>query len=98
VKKFKIYGTVEDRTTGPRTQKTGPITKDIVSPRIQKLANQREDPSIDPAIAESETASNHYGKHFTSGVDLKLTLAFDWSSGFLLRAYLKTLLRTDSNS
>ena len=67
VKKYKIYGTVEDRTTGPRTQKTGPIPKDILSPRIQKLANQRDDPNIDPKIAETQTASNHYGKHFTSG-------------------------------
>ena len=67
VKKYKIYGTVEDRTTGPRTQKTGPISKDILSPRIQKLANQRDDPNIDPKIAETQTASNHYGKHFTSG-------------------------------
>ena len=67
VKKYKIYGTVEDRTTGPRTNKTGPVLKDILSPRIQKLANQRDDPSIDPKIAETQTASNDYGKHFTSG-------------------------------
>ena len=61
VKKYKIYGTIEDRTFGPRT---GPKPKDIVSPRIQKLANQKDDKNTD---SEAQTASNHYGKHFTSG-------------------------------
>ena len=66
VKKYKIYGTIEDRTTGPRN-KDVPKPKDILSPRIQKLANQRENKNADSEIAESQTASSHYGKHYTSG-------------------------------